>query len=288
MMSDNLRGRPVYQSDSRELWVSGAKNIWRWNLETSLVTRYETPVGAGSSFRILGVTTDQVVGFDEVGVWIFEHISKKWRAIEAKFDTKCPAITSAATGLLRAGVYFIFSRCGIYVFSTKDLSVILHRAKSGIDTTNTAIVVSDKPEETSLVFSHRRDLIKFTTSGTSANYESVYSAKSELRGVAGDGNALFAWTNKAVIIFDTGFKRRQVVPVSGQRKISTFGVAKTFHVLTFDDGAVEFMDLTSKRKLYSKERLKHVQNVDFIEDDRYMVVSSSRVGPRVFRVTIGG
>jgi hypothetical protein len=125
-------------------------------------------------------------------------------------------------------------------------------------------------------------------SGALASYESVYSAKSEIRGVAGDSDALFAWTRKAVVVFDWSLKRRQVVPVTGQRKIATFGAAKAVHVLTFDDGAVEFMDLASRRKLYSKVRLRHVQNVDFIEDDRYMVVSSLLVGPRVFRVTPGG
>jgi hypothetical protein len=288
MIADNLRGHPVYHGASRELWLSGAKNIWRWNLETSSVTRYEMPVSAGSPFRILGVTPNEVVGFDEGIIWIFEHSAKKWSALEAKFDAKCPAITSAATGLLDEEAYFIFSRCGIYVFSVKERSVILHRAKSDLDPTNTAVVRADKPGHLAVVFPHRRELVKFIVSGTLASYESLYSAKSEIRGVAGDSDALFAWTHKAVVVFDWSLKRRQVVPVTGQRKIATFGVAKGVHVLTFDDGAVEFMDLASKRKLYSNVRLKHVQNVDFIEHDRYMVVSSSLVSPRVFRVTPGG
>lgn len=288
MISDSLRGRPVYHSASRELWVSGVKNIWRWNLETSSVTRYETPVSVGSSLRLLGVTPREVVGFDEGSIWIFDHAAKKWSAVEARFDAKCPAMTSAATGLFDDGVYFIFSRCGIYLFSMKQRSVILHRATSDIDATNTAIVRSDSLGQPALIFSRNRDLIKFTVTSAFSAYESVYSAKSQLRGVAGDGEALFAWTNKAVVIFDSSLRRRQVVPVTGQRKIASFGAAKAFHVLTFDDGAVEFMDLASKRKLYTKERLKQVQNVDFIEDDRYMAVSSTLVGPRVFRVTIGG
>lgn len=288
MISDNLRGRPLYHGASRELWLSGAKNIWRWNLDTSSVTRYEMPVLARSPFRILGVTPNEVVGFDEGVIWILEHSAKKWSALETKFDAKCPAITSAATGLLDEGTYFIFSRCGIYLFSMKERSVILHRAKSDLDTTNTAVVRTDKPGHLAIVFPHKRELIKFTVSGSLANYESVYSAKSEIRGVAWGVDALFAWTRKAVVVFDWSLKRRQVVPVTGQRKIATFGAAKAVHVLTFDDGAVEFMDLASKRKLYSKVRLKPVQNVDFIEDDRFMVVSSSLVSPRVFRVTPGG
>ncbi len=288
MMSDNLKGRPVYNGASRELWVSGAKNMWRWNLETSSVTRYEMPLAVGSLFRILDVTSAEVLGFDEVAIWIFDHSAKKWRTLEAKFDSKCPAITTAAAGKLDGGIYYIFSRCGIYLFSMKEQTPKLYRAKSDIQATHSAIVRSDKSGQTTLLFSRQRDLIKFTVSGSIGTYESAYSAKSPLRGVAGDRDDLFAWTNKAVIIFDQDFRRRQVVPVTGQRKISTFGAAKAFHVLTFDDGAVEFMHLQSRRKLYSKERLKDVQSVDFIEDDRYMVVSSSLVAPRVFRVTIGG
>jgi hypothetical protein len=288
MMSDNVRGRPVYHSGSRELWISGDKNIWRWNLESLSVTRYEMPVDVRSPFHLLGVTSHQVLGFDESAVWIFDHSARKWSTAASKFDSKCPANSFGAGGVSDGEAYFITSRCGIYVFFTKDQNPVLHRSKFKIDTTSAIIVRSEKPGRRDLIFPHKRELIKFTIAGSLTSYESVYSAKSAIRGVARDSDALFAWTNKAVIIFDSGLKRQQVVPVTGQRKIATFGAAKTFHVLTFDDGAVEFMDLKSKRKLYSRDRLKHAQNVDFIEDDRYMLVSSSLAGPRVFRVTIGG
>jgi hypothetical protein len=137
-----------------------------------------------------------------------------------------------------------------------------------------------------VLFTQNRAIFRQHLNNGKAALEKVYSSKSDLKGIVGGDGVFYAWTGKAILVFDRNMRRQKVIPVVGQRRLAAFGVTPEFHALVFDDGTLELMGIKSKKKWYSLQPLKFAQYVDFIDDGKYLMVSAETGQPQVFRVTI--
>jgi hypothetical protein len=286
MRSDFLRGRPLYDQQSRELWLSGRKSLWRWNLLSSAVTRFDLPTQVHQDFRLLALYDRTVAGFDKRYVWLLDVQTKSWRKISGEFKSDCPVSASAPAEFGASDGLVFVSRCGVYRVDLKASQFGLQAFKKSLKgKLLPSATIINKPH-VSVLFLQPGNLLRYSLQHPKGGPLNVYSSKSDLRGVTYSSSAIYAWTAKAIIVFDANMRRRKVIPVVGPRKISAFTATQKFHLMTFDDGTFELIALHSKGKWYGDLSSKKAQHVDFIDDDGYLLVSGDQKEPRVFRVTI--
>jgi len=286
MRSDSPHGEPIFERESKVLWVAGESNLWRWSLDTNAVTRIELPAGLKHPFNLLDIKPKNIWGFDRQAIWIFDISSKIWRKISYQLDADCLLNSASVSQSSGEVAYFISSTCGGYWISQATETVVGWRSKDKSTKDFFALVNGSDSSGPYFLLPNRKQILKLRLKEQKVTSEIVYHSKSELLGIKGEGDNFVAWTSKAIIIFDRAMNRRQVIPVVGRRNIAAFAASADLHGLIFDDGAAEIMDLKSNQKWFGKEPIKRVQNIDFIDDAAYLVISSKAEIPRVFRVTI--
>lgn len=286
MKSDSFYGRPVLQTDSEDLWISGDKNIWRWSISSNSVTRFELPSGVRRPFRILSASRHDVVGFDTERLWTLDYQNKSWQMTDLGLNADCPSTPSAARGWARSDLRLLITKCGVYLLSVQEPKPRFNRFTVPLKDDVLSVAGSfDQSEDDVVIFIQKRGIFRYLLKGKKSAFESVYNSKSNLRGVVAGPSAYYAWTSRAILVFDSNMRRQKVIPVLGQRRLSGFGVAQNIHALLFDDGTLELMSLRSKKRWYSEQVLKPAQYVDFIDDGKYLLASSDEREPQVFRVT---
>lgn len=286
MKSDSFHGRPVVQAGSRDLWISGDKNIWRWSISSNSVTRFELPSGIHRPFRILSASNHDVVGFDKERLWTLDYQNKSWQMTDLGLKADCPTMSSATIGWVSSDLRLLITKCGVYFLSAQGLSPRFNRFAAPLKEDVLSVAGSfNRSSDDFIIFIQKRGIFRYPLKGEKSALESVYNSKSNLRGVVAGPSAYYAWTSRAILVFDSNMRRQKVIPVLGQRRLSGFGVAPDTHALVFDDGTLELMALRSKKRLYSEQVLKPAHYVDFIDDGKYLLASSDDREPQVFRVT---
>ena len=285
MRSDSLQGRPLFEDATGDLWFSGEKNLWRWNLASSSVTRFEFPVGVLRPFRLLTFNGQEILGFDQERLLALDQQNKKWRVVELGLKSDCPIFPATFARGSKPGFQFVLNRCGGVLISPKEKMPRFNKSDHSFKDNVFSMTHGADESGEFVLFTQKRAIFRCRLKGEMSGFEKVYTSKSDLRGVVGGDAAFYAWTGKAIIAFDQTMRRQKVIPVVGQRQLAAFGVTPEFHALVFDDGTLELMDIKSKKKWYSLQSMKFAQYVDFIDDGKYLMVSSETGQPQVFRVT---
>ena len=285
MRSDFLRGRPLYDDATGDLWVTGEKYLWRWNLNNAAVTRMELPSATQRPFSLAFSEESKLLGFDQNVLWELGRRNNNWRMIDVARKSACPFVPSTFARAVKPAFYFILSACGGAIIPNEGEVPRFFSFSSSLRDEVLSMASGQDGAGSYVVFNQKRKIFRFRTKGGKSDLEKVYESKSDLRGVVGGDSEFYAWTAKAIVVFDRQLRRKKVIPVVGQRKLAAFGVTPNFHALVFEDGTIELMAIKSKKKWYSSQSLKFAQYVDFIDDDKYLLVSAQTSQPRVFRVT---
>lgn len=285
MSSDSLQGRPLFEDATGDLWFGGEKNLWRWNLASSSVTRFELPAGVIRPFRLLTVNGQEITGFDRHRLWNLDQQKKTWRAVELDFKSDCPLLPATFARASKPGFQFVLSRCGGCLISPKEMVPRVDKSDYSYKDNVFSMAYGSDEQGEFVLFTQKRTIFRYRMKSEASVFEKVYASKSDLRGIVGGDSYFYAWTAKAIVVFDQTMHRQKVIPVVGQRQLAAFGVTPEFHALVFDDGTLELMDIKSKKKWYSIQSMKFAQYVDFIGDGKYLMVSAETGQPQVFRVT---
>lgn len=285
MIADAARGRPIYRSDTKDLWVVGDASLWRWNLEDASVSRLPLPKHLRAPFRLLGVDGQKISGFDDAAVWLLDHTKLAWIKLNYEFKNGCLAGAVSFLKSITNFSSFILSACGSYNIDSAVQRVDFRASKLLRMEEVRGLASGEDSLGEFIVFNQKRQILRERLRAGAADREVVYVSKFDLKGIVSGVGNIFAWTDKALVVFDQKVRRQKVVPVVGQRKISSFGLSHVHHALIFDDGTMELMDIKSKKKWFGTGLPRDAQSIDFIEDGKYMVVSVARGEPQVFRVT---
>jgi hypothetical protein len=286
MRSDALHGRPLYQVATGDLWISGENHLWRWNLASSAVTRFELPAKLHRPIKLAAFDGGEILGFDRERLWTLDYQSKTWRSLDIGLEAGCPTLPATFARAAKPLLQFLLGKCGGYLVDLKGKTPrVFSFAQALVDDVFSMAGGEDKAGEF-VLFTQNRAIFRQHLNNGKAALEKVYSSKSDLKGIVGGDGVFYAWTGKAILVFDRNMRRQKVIPVVGQRRLAAFGVTPEFHALVFDDGTLELMGIKSKKKWYSLQPLKFAQYVDFIDDGKYLMVSAETGQPQVFRVTI--
>lgn len=285
MIADAARGRPIYKSDTKDLWFVGDASLWRWNLEDGSASRLPLPKHLHTPFRLLGVDGQKIAGFDDSAVWLLDHTKLSWVKLNYEFQKGCLAKAVPFVKSITHFSSFLLSACGSYIIDSSAQRVDFRASKLLRMEEVQGLAAGEDSLGEFIVFTQKRQILRERFRAGAGDREVVYVSKFDLQGVVGGIGNIFAWTDKALVVFDLKVRRQKVVPVVGQRKISSFGLSHVHHALIFDDGTMELMDIKSKKKWFGTGLPRDAQSIDFIEDGKYMVVSVARGEPQVFRVT---
>jgi hypothetical protein len=288
ILADEPMGRPVIDVDAKDLWVNGKRFLWRWSLTDGAVTRWDQPPARNEPFQLIYAGRSLLIGVDKKSAWILKGEKKAtWKKLDGSFPPACIPMGASLLPYDNSHRIYFLNNCGIFLVLL-DPGQLLKTVGSTLEVEGgQPKLFAQLPGDNSVLTTKDQSLLLLTMDGPRLRESEVYRAKSKLKGVTKSGSFLLTWTSQAIIVFDEKLKRKQVVPVLGNRKIKSFGASATSHVLGFTDGAVEVMDLTSGRK-FASERGEYTPNfIDVFSDESLVVLSFETGLPRVFKFAPG-
>jgi hypothetical protein len=286
LLADVPQGRPVLNRASKDLWMVGTNYAWKWNLGDGSVSRLELPTGHGSHFRFLKFIGSFLIGLDEKNFWSFHVERKIWRPISHDFRGSL-ARKAMAVGLVEGSAekLQLLNDGVLHIFSHKNDALTESHIELLPAMIGQSFTAATAFQNNTILFAANRELKRLVLAGERFRLESVYVAKSQILGVGEWFDRVFVWTPQAVVILGQDMSRQQVVPVVGGHKITAFGLSGGLHAVLFNDGTIELMSMTSRKKWATRINDYEAQFVDFTEDEEFIVLSSGKRVPRVFNVT---
>lgn len=287
ILADEPSGRPVVDTATKEIWVTGKRFLWRWNLVDGALIRMEQPPAKSELFNLIYVNSGVLIGVDKKSAWLLRGEKPNWRKLDGSFPPACIPLGASPLPYDNSHRVYFVNNCGIFL--------ILMDPGQLVKTTGAVLEVqSAEPKlfasigsDGNVLTSKDHALIQLSLDGPRIREAEVYRAKSKLKGVARSGKYFIAWSSQALIVFDDKLKRRQVIPVLGSRKIKAFGASAERHILGFADGAIEVMDVSTKRKAASSKGEYSTNFIDVFPGGELFVLSSDSGIPRVFKLAHG-
>jgi len=286
LQADLPQGRPVLNPATKDLWMAGTHYAWKWNLGDGSVSRVELPAGHTSHFRFLKFMGSFLIGLDEKNFWALDVEQKIWSHISHGIRGSLPK-KSMAVSLVEGSAekLHVLNEGVLYTLSHKNDALTESHIELPSAMSVQSFVSASSFQNNTILFAANRELKKLTLGTDRFRLDSIYSAKSQILGVGGWLDRVFVWTPQAIVILGQDLSRQQVVPVVGGHKITAFGLSRGLHAVFFNDGTIELMSMTSRRKWATRIKDYETHFVDFTDDEEFIVLSSETLLPRVFNVT---
>jgi hypothetical protein len=282
IQQDKVSGSHFMDTDGRGLLFSGDRFIWRWNIVDGTVSRVALPDRRQGKMFIVAAEKNFIAAIDQSGAWMFDRKLKNWKRLDGSFDATCKPISASIIPLSEPGKIYFATDCGLFLITTSagQLVVIggdeLNLSQAGL----ASLTVID---QNSMAVADGLDIVKVTIDGVRASKKSMYTAKSKVLGVTRSDDHFVAWTSQAIVFFDKQWKRLQVVPVLGRKKIVSFAAGAKQHFVLFVDGAMEVMDIESRQKWSGQNYLG--TSLAASGDGQYLILDSAEHVARVFSLT---
>ncbi len=287
ILADEPMGRPVVDVSTNEIWITGKSFLWRWSLTDGSLVRLEQPVARTESFNLIHVKSGVLIGVDKKSAWILKGEKQTWRKLDGSFPAACIPLGASPLPYDNSHRVYFMNNCGIFLVLV-DPGQLLKSTGSDLEVQGGQSKLFAGLEHDGAVLTTKdHQLLKLLMDGPRVRQSEVYRAKSKLKGVVRSGKYFIAWSSQALIFFDEKLRRKQVIPVLGSRKIDSFGASADRHVLAFADGAIEVMDITTRRKQASGKGEYSPNFIDVFPDGELIVLSSEAGIPRVFKLSAG-
>jgi hypothetical protein len=282
--ADEPVGRAIVDAEAKEVWITGKDFLWRWHLASGSVARWDPPQAKHGLFQLIYASGGTLVGVDRRSAWLLRPAKKEWIKLDGTFPPACLPLGVSALPYNdgEKGLY-LANNCGLFMILMTPRQLV-RTVGSGVTVEAAAsLMFARGPSQSVFLTAKDRALLTLEVDGPRVKESEIYRAKSKLRGVVSDGELVLAWSSQAIIVFDRNLRRKQVIPVLGQRKIRSLGVSSQRHVVEFSDGAIELLDLKTKRKYASPKGFYSSDFIDIFPDSQTFVLSSEVGMPRVFR-----
>ena len=226
------------------VWMLGRKNIWRWFPLTGAVQKIHPgsnwELSAGE--RAIAAIGENIFMANAGKILQYSTAHGELDVLGGSWSDQCGHLRIAGFGK-RVG---LFTDCGVWQvnFSTKQL-IPLPAPEQALQWRLSAI--GDDSCDC-MVVAQAEQLSRITWRGGKLEMAPFYSAKSPIAGLTKWNGNLMAWTSLAILAFELKTGRRlQVVPVGSERRITSAAFSDDLHVVSFQDGTMEWMAPKSRK-----------------------------------------
>jgi len=245
-------------------WLAGRTSVWRWDAAGNSLQRIGLMGAVGEAhakknnvdhgLQILG--NDGVSLFAATGDRLFQIQGEPRRVL--LYAAELPTGHRRSLGFVGQGDSFWWLTAG-GVFRFDRYGKRLVRAPRALKLLESDAAALD-PASMRLWVARGAKLVSLDMSSTDGKATEIVNTSSPILGVQFVNGELFAWTARAFMRFDATGRRKQTIPVEGNRALHSIVLSPSLHSFLFRDGLLEMFDL--QRQTTSRYHLANVASVD--------------------------